>query len=72
MAVDRLGQVAISGRSGLICMFFIFRDQIAAWAPDGTRLGPMSILGRAPTPDGAERIGAMLRGAIEAEGGDPS
>ena len=72
LAVDRLGQVAISGRSGLICMFFIFRDQIAAWAPDGTRLGPMSILGRPPTPDGAERIGAMLRAAMQDEGGDPS
>ncbi|MEJ7680214.1 MAG: hypothetical protein WKG06_20635 [Segetibacter sp.] len=72
VAVDRLGQVAISGRSGVICMFFIFRDQIAAWAPDGTRLGPVSISGRAPDARRRREDRRDAAGSDRGRGGDPS
>jgi hypothetical protein len=46
VAVDCFGQVAIFERTGeLVCMFFVFRDQFAAWLPDGTRCGPASLIG---------------------------
>lgn len=66
-AVDRFGQVALLDRSGeLVCMFLVFRDQIAAWSPDGTRLGPVSMTGGPPTPAGEERIGAALLATSDA------
>ena len=52
-------------RRSLVCMFFVFRDQIAAWMPDGTRIGPMSLIGGRPTPDGPERLGLALRVASQ-------
>jgi hypothetical protein len=59
--VDVFGQIAVLDRDRrLICMFFVFRDQVAAWMPDGTRIGPVSILGGPPTAGGLERIGAAL------------
>lgn len=62
--VDRFGEVALFEVSGdLVCMFFAFRQQIAVWMPDGTCHGPMSLLGRSPTPDALEKIGAALREA---------
>jgi hypothetical protein len=65
-AVDRFGQVALLDRSGeVVCMFLVFRDQIAAWAPDGTRVGPVSMNGGPPTPGGEERIAAALLAAEE-------
>jgi hypothetical protein len=46
VAVDAFGQVALFERTGaLVCMFFVFRDQFAAWLPDGTRFGPGSLIG---------------------------
>ena len=69
MVVDFLGQVAILDRNGaLVCMFFVFRDKIAAWMPDGTRVGPVPMIGGPPTPDGLERIAAALRLAGERKG----
>ncbi len=66
LVVDFLGQVAFLDRVGaLVCMFFVFRDQIAAWMPDGTRIGPMSLIGGRPTPDGPERLGLALRVASQ-------
>ena len=63
-AVDRIGEVAMFGWSGeLVCMFFFFRHQVAAWMPDGTRLGPVSLIGGPETPRAAERIGRALRDA---------
>jgi hypothetical protein len=62
--VDRCGQVAIFDREkNLITMFFIHRDRIAAWMPDGTRLGPPSLTGGPVTPDAAMKIGRALREA---------
>jgi len=59
--VDIFGQIAILDQSHrLICMFFVFRDQVAAWLPDGTRHGPVSIIGGPPTPNALGRIGAAL------------
>jgi hypothetical protein len=46
VAVDCFGQVAFFERTGeLVCMFFVFREQFAAWLPDGTRCGPASLIG---------------------------
>jgi hypothetical protein len=66
--VDSFGEIAVcdAGRS-LVCMFFVFRDKVAAWMPDGTRVGPLSIVGGPSTPDGLERIAAALRAAQAVE-----
>ena len=40
-----------------------FRQQVAAWMPDGTRLGPVSLTGGPETPRAADRIGRALRDA---------
>lgn len=64
VAVDVLGQVAILEPSGaLVCMFFVFRHAVAAWLPDGTRLGPSGLIGGAETPDAAARVARALRDA---------
>jgi hypothetical protein len=64
--LDRFGQVAIFDRKqALICMFFAFAGQVAAWMPDGTSLGPASLTGQPPTPGAAEKIGRALRAASE-------
>jgi hypothetical protein len=63
-AVDTFGQVALFEHDGrLVCMFFTFREQFAAWMPDGTRFGSARLLGAEPTPGAAERIGAALTAA---------
>jgi hypothetical protein len=59
--VDRFSQVALFTPGGtLVCMLFAFRQQIAAWMPDGTGLGPATLLGRPATPGAAEKIGHAL------------
>jgi MoxR-vWA-beta-propeller ternary system domain bpX1 len=63
---DRFGQIAIFDCDGqLLCMFFVFRDRIAAWMPNGTRHGPPSLIAGPPTPDALTRIGQALRQACE-------
>jgi hypothetical protein len=65
-AVDRFSQVALFEHDGtLVCMFFAFRQQIAAWMPDGTCCGPADLLGRPATPGAAEAIGRALLTAWE-------
>lgn len=68
-AVDRFGQIVVFGGSGApVCMLHVFRNRVAAWMPDGTRVGPPELIGGPPTPHGAERIGQALRasgGAVE-------
>jgi hypothetical protein len=62
--VDAHGQVALFTHAGeLLCMFFAFRNQVAAWAPDGTCYGPQVLLGQRSTPGALERIGQALRAA---------
>jgi len=64
--VDNFGQVALfSKRQELLCMFFVFRDKLAAWMPDGTRYGPASVTGWSETPDALARIGKVLRDATD-------
>jgi hypothetical protein len=70
--MDRFGQIAIFDRQQkLICMFFAFGGQIAAWMPDGTCFGPASLTGVPPTPDAAERIGAALLRTSQEGGRQP-
>jgi hypothetical protein len=60
-AVDRFSQVACFTPDGsLVCMFFAFRQQIAAWMPDGTRYGPGTLPGRPASPAAAEKIARAL------------
>jgi len=68
--VDAFGQVALfDRRDRLLAMFATFRSQVAAWMPDGTRLGPS--LGPTPliegpvTPNAAEIIGRALKAASD-------
>ncbi|CAN5871620.1 hypothetical protein BH23PLA1_BH23PLA1_18920 [soil metagenome] len=70
--VDRFGQVVLTDRTGkLISMFFAFRGRVAAWLPDGTRLGPPEFLGGPPTPGAAEAIGFALLQASKDPTGAP-
>jgi hypothetical protein len=63
-AVDQLSQIILLAPEGdLLCVFFLFRDQFAAWMPDGTRLGPPPLIGGPATPDAARRIGSALKRA---------
>jgi hypothetical protein len=70
VAVDQLGQISVFGASGLVCVFFVFRDKVAAWMPDGTRLGPLAFTGGPATPGAAARVGAALRAASNEGRGD--
>lgn len=64
VAIDFIGQVAVlDDSSALICMFRVFRQRIAAWMPDGTRLGPESMTGAPPTPGGDAQMAQRLRAA---------
>jgi hypothetical protein len=69
---DRYGQFALFEHSGkLLCMVFAFRRRVAVWMPDGTCFGSPDLLGGAPTPGAADKIGralkeASLRGMREA------
>jgi hypothetical protein len=60
--VDAFGEVFLFERHtrDLVCAFFVFRQQIAVWMPDGTSLGSEALLGRPATPDAAHRIGGAL------------
>jgi hypothetical protein len=62
--VDKLGQLIVKDRSDrLVCIFFFYRNQFAAWMPDGTRYGPAALIGGAATPNALERIGMALNRA---------
>ncbi len=74
--VDVFGQIALFDKSDrLVAMFLAFRGQVAAWTPDGTRLGPTQ--GASPLIDGpvtrnaAEIIGRTLKEATEARPARP-
>jgi len=61
IVVDAFGQVIVLDKSqNLVCMFFTFRNQFAAWMPDGTRYGPASLTGGPETSGAADKIGQAL------------
>ena len=63
--VDMLSQVTVlDADDKIVCMFYVFRDQAAAWMPDGTRVGLVPVSSGPSTPDAMERIGAALRAAV--------
>jgi hypothetical protein len=69
--VDAFGQVALfDSGDRLLAMFATFRSQVAAWMPDGTRLGPCHgpspMIDGPATPGAAERIGQVLKAAADA------
>jgi hypothetical protein len=62
--VDRYSQLVLLDQLwNLVCMFFVFRNQVAAWMPDGTRYGPASLTGGPETPNAAERMAHRLQQA---------
>lgn len=62
--VDSAGHVVIIDMAGaVVCIFHVYRLQLSAWMPDGTKLGPASFIGGPPTPDGAARMAEALRAA---------
>jgi hypothetical protein len=64
--IDLYGQTFLFEQTGeLVCAFFAFRQQLAAWMPDGTCLGPEALLGKRETADAARRIGQALALAWE-------
>jgi hypothetical protein len=65
---DRYGQVSLFTHAGrLLCMFFAFREHLAGWMPDGTRLGPAWLTGGPESPRAAEKLGRVLRDACGPE-----
>lgn len=64
--VSVYGEVFLFELSGeLICGFFAFRQQLAAWMPDGTFLGPGALTGTAPRVGARAHIGQALLTAWE-------
>jgi hypothetical protein len=64
VVVDCFGHIAILDRMNeLVCMLRVFRQQFAAWMPDGTRYGPPKFSGGPQTPLALEKIGQALRKA---------
>ena len=52
VGVDQLGQLAVFDAAGaLVCMFRLWKEQVAAWMPDGTRFGPPALSGGPTTPN---------------------
>lgn len=67
-AVTNLGEVFVFADDTLIAAFFVFRQQIAAWMPDGTRTGTEA-LGGPVTPYADRLIGQAL---LKATNGGPT
>jgi hypothetical protein len=62
--VDRFGHIVLFDETrSQVCVFHVFRTGVAAWTPDGTRVGPVHVIGGASTPGGGARIGASLLAA---------
>ena len=62
--VDVAGHVVIVDLEGaLICIFHLYRQQFAAWLPDGTRLGALPINGGTATPNAESLVSKALREA---------
>ncbi|AGA26453.1 hypothetical protein [Singulisphaera acidiphila] len=67
--VDFIGQVSVLGKTGeLVCMFYMFRNQLAGWMPDGTRIGPAHLTGGPATENGEASFRTALQEASGVEG----
>jgi hypothetical protein len=65
------GEVYLFEPSGqLLAGMFAFRNQFAAWLPDGTVMGSSVITGKEETPDAANRIGQVLHEAWQRNAGE--
>ncbi len=62
--VTGLGEVFVFHEETLVAAFFVFRQELAAWMPDGTRFGAESFGGPA-TPGAAGLIGEALLNATK-------
>jgi hypothetical protein len=59
--VDRFGQVAILDLDKqLICVFFVYRKEIAAWMPNDIRWGPARLTGGPASASAGEHIAKAL------------
>jgi hypothetical protein len=65
-ALDRFGQVTILDvEDRVVCMFFVFRDQLSGWMPDGSSFGPASPTRQRPTTADLEHFGhALARASV--------
>jgi hypothetical protein len=67
--IDRYNHLAVLDRSGtLICMFFVTREEVAAWLPDGTCWGSRRLIGRVQQAGAAAHIAQVLLAAEKGEG----
>jgi hypothetical protein len=65
--VDAFGHVAVCGQhSGLLCMFFVFRNHLHVWLPDGTLYQEWT----GADPQALAKIGRVLREASLQSGKD--
>ena len=59
--LDRFGQVAVlDEKEQVVAMFIAFRDRFAAWLPDGTTVGSLTLSLAVATPNATSRIGHAL------------
>jgi hypothetical protein len=70
--IDRYNHLAVlDGRGQLICMFYLSREEVAAWMPDGTSMGSCRLIDGERMPGAAERIAAALRAAEQRQRTEP-
>jgi hypothetical protein len=61
VVLDRFGHlVVLDNHQELVCMFFVFRERLSGWLPDGTDFGPASPSGRPPAPEVLLKFGTAL------------
>lgn len=69
LVVDTFGQlIVLDDSQQLVCMFFVFRNQLAGWLPDGTRFGSAALTGGPETAVAAEKVGQALSAARHQKG----
>lgn len=61
LVVDTFGQlILLDPKQNLVAMFFVFRDRLGGWLPDGSRFGPADLTGGPETKDARSRFGTAL------------
>jgi hypothetical protein len=58
--LDCFGQITFLRGQRVTCMVLYRRGKLAAWTPDGVRLGPAELTGGPETPEALARLGAAL------------